>query len=95
MAAERWMARRWEASVVGPTQSVHGAVVSVLDRAPSLLVLLVGFLTGAVLRIVARIRMRFISTHSEFSWEGTLIIVIGLESCISARLVSISGEGPG
>jgi hypothetical protein len=52
-------------------------VVSVLDRAPSLLVLFASFLTGAVLGIVARIWMRFITTHQEFSWEGTLIIVIG------------------
>ncbi len=77
MAAERWMARRWDASVVRTTQSLHGAVVSVLDRAPSLLVLIGGFVTGAVLGIVARIWMRFITTHPEFSWGGTLIIVIG------------------
>jgi len=77
MAAERWRARWWEASAVRTTQSLHGAVVSVLDRAPSLLVLLVGFLTGAALGIVARIWMRFITTHSEFSWGGTLIIIIG------------------
>jgi type IV secretory pathway TrbD component len=56
---------------------LHGAVVSVLDRAPSLLVLLVGFLTGAALGILARIWMRFITTHPEFSWGGTLIIVVG------------------
>ncbi len=77
MAAERWMARWWEASVVRTTRSLHGAVVSVLDRAPSLLVLLAGFLTGGVLGIVARIWMRFITTDPEFGWAGTLIIVIG------------------
>jgi hypothetical protein len=52
-------------------------VVSVLDRASSLLVLVASFLTGAVLGVVARIWMRFITTHPEFSWEGTRIIVIG------------------
>jgi hypothetical protein len=52
-------------------------VVSVLDRASSLLVLVASFLTGAVLGIVARIWMRFITTHPEFGWAGTLIIVIG------------------
>jgi type IV secretory pathway TrbD component len=57
--------------------SLHRAVVSVLDRAPSLLVLLAGFLTGAVLGIVARIWMRFITTDPEFSWAGTLVIVFG------------------
>ena len=57
--------------------SLHAAVVSVLDRTPALAVLLASFLTGAVLGIVARIWMRFITTHSEFSWEGTLMIVIG------------------
>jgi len=77
MAAERRMARWWESSVVRTAQSVHRAVVSVLDRAPSLIVLLAAFVTGAVLGIVARIWMRFITTHPEFSWEGTLIIVVG------------------
>ena len=56
---------------------LHGAVVSVLDRAPSLLVLVASFLAGAALGIVARIWMRFVTTHPEFSWEGTLFIVIG------------------
>jgi hypothetical protein len=66
--------------LMGPVRtirSLNGAVVSVLDRAPSLLVLLASFLTGAALGIVARIWMRFITTHREFSWEGTLMIVIG------------------
>ena len=72
------MVQRGESSVVRTAQSVHGAVLSVLDRAPSVLVLFAGFLTGAVLGVVARIWMRFITgKHSEFSWEGTLIIVIG------------------
>ena len=35
---------------------------------------LVAALLGVIL-IVARIWMRFITTHREFSWEGTLIIV--------------------
>ena len=77
MAAERSMARWGETSVVRTTQSLHGAVVSVLDRAPSLIVLLAAFVTGAALGIVARIWMRFITTHPEFSWGGTFIIVIG------------------
>jgi hypothetical protein len=59
------------------TQSPQWAVVSVLDRTSSVLVLLASFLTGAALGIVARIWMRFIATHGEFSWEGTLIIVVG------------------
>jgi hypothetical protein len=58
-------------------RSLQGTVVSVLDRTPSLLVLLASFLTGAVLGVVARIWMRFITTHREFSWEGTLLIIIG------------------
>ncbi len=57
--------------------SLHATVVSLLDRVPALAVLLSSFLTGAVLGIVARIWMRFITTHSEFSWEGTLMIVVG------------------
>jgi hypothetical protein len=59
------------------TQSWQWAVVSVLDRTPSIVVLPASFLTGAVLGIVARIWMSFITTHREFSWEGTLVIVIG------------------
>jgi hypothetical protein len=57
--------------------SLQGAVVSVLDRTPSPLVLLAGFVTGAALGIVARIWMRFITTDPEFSWGGTLVIIIG------------------
>jgi len=59
------------------TQSLQWAVVSVLDRTPSALVLLASFLTGAALGIVARIWMRFITTDPEFSWVGTLFIVVG------------------
>jgi hypothetical protein len=65
---------------MGPVRtirSLNGAVVSALDRTPSLLALIASFLTGAALGIVARIWMRFITTHREFSWDGTLIIVIG------------------
>ena len=64
-------------SPVRTIRSLNGAVVSVLDRTPALLVLLASFLTGAALGIVARIWMRFITTHREFSWEGTLMIVVG------------------
>ena len=63
--------------LIRTTQSLHGTVVSVLDRAPAALVLFTSFLAGAVLGVVARIWMRFITTNREFSWEGTLIIVIG------------------
>ena len=59
------------------TQSLQWAVVSVLDRTPSLLVLFASFLTGAALGVVARIWMRFITTDPEFSWVGTLMIVVG------------------
>ena len=63
--------------LVRTTQSLHGAVVSLLDRTSSFLVLIASFLTGAALGIVARIWMRFVTTNSEFSWQGTLIIVVG------------------
>jgi type IV secretory pathway TrbD component len=63
--------------LVRTIQSLHGAGVSVLDRSSSLLVLVASFLTGAVLGIVARIWMRFITTNPEFGWAGTLIIVVG------------------
>jgi hypothetical protein len=59
------------------TQSPQWAVASVLDRTSSILVLLASFLTGAALGIVARIWMRFITTDPEFSWVGTLFIVVG------------------
>ena len=57
--------------------SIHGSVVSALDRAPSLVVLLASFLTGTLLGVVARVWMRFITTDPEFTWIGTLSIVIG------------------
>ena len=57
--------------------SLHRSVVSVLERRPSLLVLPASFLTGAALGIVARIWMRFITSDPEFSWTGTLFIIIG------------------
>ena len=59
------------------TRSLQWTVVSVLDRTPSLLVLLASFVAGAALGIVARIWMRFITTDPEFSWVGTLFIVVG------------------
>jgi hypothetical protein len=65
---------------MGPVRtigSLQGAVVWVLDRTPAPLVLLASFVTGAALGIVARIWMRFITTDPEFSWGGTLLIIIG------------------
>ena len=58
-------------------RSVHVAVVSSLDRTPSPLVLLASFFTGAALGTVARLWMRFITTDPEFSWVGTLLIIVG------------------
>ena len=52
-------------------------MVSLLDRAPAVLVLFTSFLAGAVLGVVARIWMRFITTDPEFSREATLFILIG------------------
>jgi hypothetical protein len=46
-------------------------------RFPGLVVLLSGLLGGLVWGIDARVWMRFISTDPEFTWTGTLFIVIG------------------
>jgi len=62
---------------VRTVRSVHDAVVSILDRAPALIVLVASFVTGAALGVFARVWMRFITNDQEFSWEGTLLIVIG------------------
>jgi len=46
-------------------------------RVPGPIVLLGGLLGGLAWGIFARVWMRFISTDPEFSWSGTLFIVIG------------------
>ena len=46
-------------------------------RVPGPVVLLGGLLGGLAWGIVARLWMRFISTDPEFTWTGTLFIVIG------------------
>src|SRR5918994_253213 len=46
-------------------------------RLPGPVVLLGGLLGGVVWGIDARVWMRFISTDPEFTWSGTLFIVIG------------------
>ena len=46
-------------------------------RLPGPVVLLGGFLGGVAWGIYARVWMRYISTDPEFSWAGTLFIVIG------------------
>ena len=46
-------------------------------RFPAPVVLLGGFLGGLAWGIYARVWMRFVSTDPEFSWTGTLFIVMG------------------
>jgi hypothetical protein len=44
---------------------------------PAVAVLALGLLTGFVLGVLARAWMRFISDDPEFTWSGTLFIVLG------------------
>lgn len=55
--------------------SAGGLVAS--RRVPWPIVLAGGLLVGAAWGALARVWMRYISTGSEFSWSGTLFIVIG------------------
>lgn len=58
-------------------RSAHGRVVAELDRSRSGRVLSVSFAAGAAWGVVARVWMRYVTTNPEFSWPGTLFIVIG------------------
>jgi hypothetical protein len=49
----------------------------VIDGLPWPVVLLVGTLCGLIWGIDARLWMRFISTDPDFTWSGTLFIVLG------------------
>ena len=50
--------------------------MNIIEKYPRLLIPF-GFLAGLVLGTIARAWMRWISTYPEFSWGGTLGIVIG------------------
>lgn len=57
-------------------RSLNMVVVTALNRIPSSIVLLASFLIGAAWGIVARFWMRFITSDPEFTWGGTLAIVL-------------------
>ena len=46
-------------------------------QAPAVFVLMGGLVAGLAWGVIARLWMRFISTNPEFTWSGTLLIVIG------------------
>ena len=52
-------------------------LLTVWGQAPAAFVLMSGLVGGLAWGIIARLWMRFISTNPEFSWSGTLFIVIG------------------
>lgn len=52
-------------------------VSAVTRRVPGPVVLLAGLTWGLAWGVLARLWMRFISTDPEFTWSGTLFIVIG------------------
>ena len=57
--------------------SVNRTVVAALDRTSPAVVLAGSAFVGAMLGVVSRVWMRYITTHEEFSWPGTLFIVVG------------------
>ncbi len=58
-------------------RSANELVVAALDRSSSGAVLAVSFAVGAAWGGFARVWMRYITTHEEFSWFGTVFIVVG------------------
>jgi len=52
-------------------------VSTVARRIPGPVLLLAGLTGGLAWGVLARLWMRFISTDPEFTWSGTLFIVIG------------------
>jgi hypothetical protein len=71
-------------------RSLHGVVVSAADRTSPILMLVASFLTGTALGIVARICMRFITSHREFSWVETLFIVVVAHAVLTGASVVLS-----
>lgn len=57
--------------------SANRLVVAALNRSSSGSVLVMSFAVGAAWGGFARVWMRYITTHEEFSWFGTLFIVVG------------------
>lgn len=99
VVTERTRTAWWEkTSVVRTAQRLQRSVVAILDRASPLRVLLAGFGAGLVLGVVARVWMRFVTTDPEFSWEGTLLIVLGFGVMVLGQsgvyLARRSGFGP-
>ena len=64
----------WPLDVI---RSANQAAVAALDRSTTALVLVTSFAVGAGWGGIARLWMRFITTEAEFSWAGTLFIVVG------------------
>jgi hypothetical protein len=52
-------------------------LLTVWGKAPAAFVLIGGLVGGLAWGTIARLWMRFISTNPEFTWSGTLFIVIG------------------
>lgn len=52
-------------------------LLALAQRSPLAIVLIVGLAAGVMWGVNARLWMRFISTSPEFSWAGTLFIVLG------------------
>ena len=81
------------ASAARVTPSIHGTATGRRFAAP--VVLLGGLLGGVVWGIDARLWMRFIATDPEFTWSGTLFIVMGFGIAGAAQAGAYLGRRAG
>ncbi|MFT3851403.1 MAG: hypothetical protein QM733_01465 [Ilumatobacteraceae bacterium] len=61
-------------------------------RLPGIAVLVMGALAGAALGIAARAWMRVITEHPEFTWNGTMFIVVGFTLFGTAQAGAVVGR---
>jgi hypothetical protein len=63
--------------VSDPSTPAARWLLTVWEHAPAVFVLIAGLVGGLAWGTIARLWMRYISTSLEFTWSGTLFIIIG------------------